>query len=206
MKSLSLASRYYSGSSDSDSAAGRGQNCQAGPDDCRQWARDSVKTLLLLKSLSFKFHRQQLELISGFGAVVSPSHPPGRPGRAGPGVPPEELSLRDWQPAGSLQVRLQDHTTNKIEELNGHENTADGEAPTSLINDAQLYKASRWPDSDCSKIDSGYTAWMISSTALVLFMTASWKCSNPSKEVFSQCYALAAWFSFFLWRFIETQL
>ncbi|EKX48813.1 ammonium transporter [Guillardia theta CCMP2712] len=31
--------------------------------------------------------------------------------------------------------------------------------------------ASQWPESDCSKINSGDTAWMLVSTALVLFMT-----------------------------------
>jgi hypothetical protein len=42
---------------------------------------------------------------------------------------------------------------------------------TNLINANLLANASLWPPNDCSTIDGGGTAWLITSTALVMFMT-----------------------------------
>lgn len=43
--------------------------------------------------------------------------------------------------------------------------------PTDVVNAKLLDKSDSWPIHDCSLINSGDTAWMVTSTALVLFMT-----------------------------------
>jgi hypothetical protein len=51
---------------------------------------------------------------------------------------------------------------------------SDAPAPpptTNLINAGLLDHPELWPPQDCNLINSGDTAWMIASTALVLFMT-----------------------------------
>ncbi len=43
--------------------------------------------------------------------------------------------------------------------------------PTNLINAGLLDHPEKWPLQNCDAINRGDTAWMIASTALVLFMT-----------------------------------
>jgi hypothetical protein len=43
--------------------------------------------------------------------------------------------------------------------------------PTGLVNSGLLDKPDQWPAYNCNAINSGDTAWMLASTALVLFMT-----------------------------------